>query len=329
MTREFRAPGRINLIGEHTDYNEGFVLPLAIDRECIVRARPRDDEDLKVRWRDGADELSNRYVEGIVEALARRGRPPRGIDAEISSTVPIGAGLSSSAALDVAVALALCDAANFALSPVELALACQEAELIATGVPCGIMDPLTAVSGRTGCALLIDCRSLSVEAIAIPRGLAIVAIHSGTRRALADSAYAERRAHCERVAATLGLHALRDATPEQVADDPRARHVVAENARVLAAADALRAHDFATLGQLFSASHASLRDDYEVSTPELDLLVTELEAAGALGARLTGAGFGGCACAIVESARAHEVAERAAARYEAQSGVEPTTFVWR
>ena len=329
MTREFRAPGRVNLIGDHTDYNEGFVLPLAIDRECVVRAEPRDDAQVRVRWRDGADELSDRYVEGVVGALAARGRPPRGIDADVSSTVPIGAGLSSSAALDVALALALCAAADFALPPVELALACQEAESIASGVPCGIMDPLTAVSGQSGYALLIDCRSLSVEPIPIPDDLAVVAIHSGVRRALAGSAYAERRTHCERVAAELGLRALRDASPEAVADEPRARHVVSENERVLGAAEALRTHDFETLGRLFSASHASLRDDYEVSTPELDLLVTELETAGALGARLTGAGFGGCVCAIVERAGAENVAERAAARYRDETGLEPTTFVWQ
>jgi galactokinase len=329
MTREFRAPGRVNLIGDHTDYNEGFVLPLAIDRECVVQARGRDDGQIHITWQDGADERSDRYVDGVVHVLAARGRPRRGLDAEVSSTVPIGAGLSSSAALEVALARALCAATDFALPPVELALACQEAEFVATGVPCGIMDQLTAVSGEPGCALLIDCRSLSVEPIPIPSELAVVAIHSGVRRALADSAYAERRAHCERVAAALGLRALRDASPEEVADDPPARHVVSENARVLAAAEALRGRDFDALGQLFSASHASLRDDYGVSTPELDLLVTELEGAGALGARLTGAGFGGCVCAIAEHAGAEGVAARASARYRDETGLEPTAFIWQ
>jgi galactokinase len=305
----FRAPGRVNLIGDHTDYNEGFVLPMAIDLDCMVMFEPRADADVRVRWHDAE---GNHFAEAVRRALDARGRPPVGIDADVSSTVPIGAGLSSSAALEVSLALALCDAAGFELPPVELALACQEAERLARGVPSGIMDQLTSVAGQHDCALLIDCRSLDVEPILIPDGLAVLVVHSGIDRSLEHSAYAERRAECEAIAGRLGLRALRDATLEQVADEPRARHVVSENARVLRAAQALRDGDTAALGPLLSASHASLREDYEVSTPELDALVRALEDAGALGARLTGAGFGGCVIALAPRADAERILRRAA-----------------
>jgi galactokinase len=344
VTRErvARAPGRVNLIGDHTDYNEGFVLPVAIDLECTVRARARGDDVVHVHSLDlgSSVELSDgdprtvepewgRYVAGVVQTLADRGRRPVGIDAVVSSTVPVGAGLSSSAALEVSVALALCDAAGLELAPLEIALACQEAERSALGIPSGIMDQLASVSGRAGCALLIDCRSYEVEPIPIPDELALVVVHSGVARALAGSAYAERRAACERVAESLGLRALRDATPDQVADNPRARHVVSENERVLQAAGALRAGDVAALGPLLDASHASLRDDYEVSTPELDALVNALRDAGALGARLTGAGFGGCVIALADRSRAAGIAAEATARYRDETRLEPTTWICR
>ena len=312
MTRAFRAPGRVNLIGDHTDYNEGFVLPLAIDLECVVRFVPRTDTAVRVEWRDAE---GDHFAEAVRRALDERGRPPVGIDAEVSSTIPIGAGLSSSAALEVSLALALCDAAGFELQPIELALACQEAERTARGVPSGIMDQLTSVAGRRGCVLLIDCRSLDVDPIPIPHRLAVLVVHSGLDRSLEHSAYAERRAECEAIAARLGLRALRDATPEQVVDEPRARHVVSENARVLAAAVALRTGHTAALGPLLSASHASLRDDYAVSTPELDALVRALEDAGALGARLTGAGFGGCVVALARREDAERILEQAAGEH--------------
>jgi galactokinase len=339
VSAAFRAPGRVNLIGDHTDYNEGFVLPLAIDLECVVRAEPADGVRVRSRQLDGEVRVPSdgsadpaaaggwaRYVAGVVRALAERGRPPAGIDAVVSSTVPVGSGLSSSAALEVAVALALCDAAGFELPPSDLALACRDAEEQATGVPCGVMDQLASLRGRAGHALLIDCRTLAVEPIALPRGLAVVVVHSGLPRALADSAYAERRGACEAAAARLGVRSLRDATAEQVAGDPRARHVVAENARVLRAAAALRAGDLDALGPLLRESHRSLRDDFEVSTPELDALVGALEAAGALGARLTGAGFGGCVVALAHDAEAARVAGAAAESYRAATGLEPTVF---
>jgi galactokinase len=338
----FRAPGRVNLIGDHTDYNEGFVLPLAVDLECTVRAVPTDDGRIRLRSDDvgGAVDVAadgsteprevegwGRYAAGVARVLRDRGRPARGLDGVVSSTVPVGAGLSSSAALEVAVALALCEAAAFELPPLELALACQEAELVATGVPCGIMDQLASIAGVASHALLIDCRSVDVRPIPLPAELAVLVVHSGVPRELAGSAYAERRAACEAVAARLGLPSLRDATQEQVADEPRARHVVSENARVLAAAEALAAGRLDALGPLLRESHESLRDDFEVSTPELDALVAALEAAGALGARLTGAGFGGCVVALTPTGGADGIAAAASARYRAETGLEPRSWV--
>jgi galactokinase len=323
-------------------------LPVAIDQDCLVAARPRTDGRVVARSLDvdpaaevvelagdGNDEPSEvgpawgRYVAGVVRELAARGRPTVGIDAALSSTVPQGSGLSSSAALEVACAVALCGVAGFELTRPELAVACQHAEHIATGVPCGIMDQLASLEGVAGAALLIDCRSLEVEPTPIPRGIQILVVHSGLPRALADSAYAERRRACEAAARTLGLRALRDATAEEVADDAFARHVVSENARVLETARALAAGHFEALGPLYAASHASLRDDYCVSTPALDALVQALVVAGALGARLTGGGFGGCVVALVRSGEAQEIAARATEQYRAETDLEPTAFLCR
>jgi galactokinase len=297
-----RAPGRVNQIGDPPDYNDGFVLPFAIDRECRVTGHATDGE-LRLRFVDGGDDNSQRIAEAVREALGVRA----GLDADVTSTVPVGSGLSSSSALAVALATALCAAAGLTLPPDDLARACQAAETAATGVPGGIMDQLTSIRGRAGAALLIDCRSLEVEPVPL-RAFEVVVVDSCLPRRLAQSAYAERRAHCEAVAARLGLPALRDATLAQVADDPRARHVVTENARVLAAADALRAGDGESVGALMLESHASLRDDYEVSTPELDALVERLVAAGALGARLTGAGFGGCVVGLAATGDGERIA---------------------
>jgi galactokinase len=336
----------VNLMGDHTDYNEGFVLPVAIDRDCLIGVRPRRDGRIVVRSldlppdegvvmiaADGSDEPAGvepfwgRYVAGVVRELARCGREPVGADAALSSTVPRGSGLSSSAALEVACAVSLSELAGLVLPPAELAAACQRAEQAATGVPCGIMDQLVSLTGRTGAALLIDCRSLEARPVPVPPKLAILAVHSGLPRALVDSAYAERRAACEAVAARLGLRALRDASLSDVADDPLARHVVSENQRVLETARAISAGDVEGLGRIFAASHASLRDDYRVSTPELDALVDALVDAGAVGARLTGAGFGGCVVALVRSDEVEEVTRHAVARYHVRTGLRPTPFL--
>jgi galactokinase len=343
--RWFRAPGRVNLMGDHTDYNEGFVLPVAVDLDCVVASTPRTDDVVRLRSLDadaGSDVVEipaeggpapatveppwGRYVAGVVRALAKLGRRPVGIDGACSSSVPMGSGLSSSAALEVACALALCDAGRIAPSTRELAIACRDAEESASGVPCGVMDQLASLEGREGHALCIDCRSLEIRPVRLPRSLSLLVVHSGASRALAGSAYARRRAACEAQARELGVAALRDARAEQAGERPLVRHVVSENARVQAVADALERDDRARLRDLFAESHASLRDDFEVSTPELDALVEALLASGSVAARLTGAGFGGCAVALVERADAQRVALEAARRYRAETGLDAATF---
>jgi galactokinase len=330
-------------MGDHTDYNDGFVLPLAIDRCCtvsvtqapgpVLRARSHElDGEVRVAA-SGVDDPRaiepawGRFVAGVVATLTARGMHLPGAALEISSTVPPGSGLSSSSALSVALTLALADLAGTELERMDAARLSLAAEVAATGVPGGLMDQLAALFGRAGHALLIDCRDNRVEPIPIAPGIAVVVVHCGVPRTLAGSEYATRRAECEAVARRLGIAALRDATPSQVAGDPRARHVVAENARVIEAAAALPAGDLATLGPLLLASHASLRDDYEVSTPELDLLVELLVESGAAGARLTGAGFGGCVVALVQRNHADDVAVKTALRYRAATGIEPAAFV--
>jgi galactokinase len=335
--RRFRAPGRVNLMGDHTDYNDGFVLPLAVDRECVVAARPGRTVRVRSLDLEGTLEVPadgsadppavrpawGRYVAGVVRELAVRGRPPVGMEATVASSVPLGSGLSSSAALEVACAVALAAFAEWDTGLEELAQACRAAEEVAVGVPCGIMDQLASLAGRTGAALLVDCRTLAIEPVPIPAHLGVLVVHSGVERRLDASAYADRRRACERIARDLGLAALRDATAEQVADEPLARHVVAENGRVHATARALRSGDAEVLGRLLVESHASLRDDFRVSTPELDVLVAELVDAGAYGARLTGAGFGGCVVAVCDAARVDEVAAQATARYRSRTRCEP------
>jgi galactokinase len=307
------APGRVNLIGDHTDYSGGLALPMAIDLGTTVVVDPEgdvvelesDNEEGVARVPIGITDPAAvtpawaRYVAGVVAAL----RPPTGGRGRVMSTLPIGAGLSSSASLEVAVALALGAPISDRLA---LARLCQEAEHRASGVPCGIMDQLAVAAGVAGCALLLDCTTLRWEPVALPSGVEVVVVHSGAARALAGSAYAERRAAVEEAARQLG-RPLRSVAPGDAAglDDDvlrrRARHVITENARVLAFAEALRAGDTAVAGELMLASHASLRDDFEVSTPALDVLVDRLAARrGVWGARLTGAGFGGCVVALAE-----------------------------
>lgn len=341
-----RAPGRVNLIGDHTDYNQGFCLPMAIDRLCSLTWEPRADGRVVAASReragrvdiaaDGSDDPGavepewGRFVAGAVRAVAERARRSVGLDLCISSEVPVGSGLSSSSALTVALVLAIGAARGMDLADRrEVAQTALAAEILATGVPGGLMDQLCCLFGVAGHALLLDCRDLSVTPVPLPPDLGVLVVHSGRPRALAGSAYAERRAACEATAASLGVAALRDATPEQVRDDPLARHVVSEDARVLTFVDALRAGRIGALGALLLESHASLRDDYRVSTPELDVLVGELVDAGALGARLTGAGFGGCVVALVEATTASGVAGRATERYAARTGAAAQAFLVR
>ena len=301
MTSIARAPGRVNLIGEHTDYNEGFVLPCAIDRFTTVESTPRADRIVHVETLGDQDRFSldaiertgtwRDYIRGVVALLALE----HGATLRIESTVPRGAGLSSSAAVEIAVARALSD-----LPGEELALLGQRAENGFVGVQSGIMDQFAVTLARAGHALLLDCRDLTYRHIPIPVGVAIVVCDSRVKRRLKESGYNDRRAATEAAARRLGLPSLRDATLEQVADDPRARHVVSENERTLRGAAALEAGDLETFGALMDASHASLRDDYEVVPPELDELAAALRLVpGCYGSRITGAGFGGCTVSLV------------------------------
>ncbi len=305
------APGRVNLIGDHTDYLGGLVLPMAIHLGTTVEGQPGGDTvtltstdqaqpavvALDVEDPAAVEPGWARYVAGVVAEV----RPATGFTGTVTTTLPIGGGLSSSAALEVAVALAL----GFEGTPLELAETCQRAEQRASGVPSGIMDQLASAAGVEGHALLIDCRSLEVRPVSVPDDVEIVVVDSGEARTLVGSAYAERRAQAEMAEAVIGP--LRDATTLDLKklQDPvtaaRARHVMTENARVWAFAEALAEGWPAEAGALMAASHASLRDDYEVSTPGLDALVERLSATpGVHGARLTGAGFGGCVVALTE-----------------------------
>ncbi|HVE45451.1 MAG TPA: galactokinase [Acidimicrobiales bacterium] len=311
------APGRVNLIGDHTDYTGGLVLPMAIDLATTVVGRrggagvfldsEEEAEEAVVPLGVGeparAEPAWARYVAGIVSVIG----PPTGFAGRVSTTLPLGAGLSSSAALEVAVALAL----GFEGSALELALACQKAEQLASGVPSGIMDQLASAAGVEDHALLIDCEALTVGPVAVPEDVDVVVIHSGEPRRLADSAYGERRAQCEAAAGLIGP--LRRAALDEVEaiTDPlvraRARHVVTENRRVSEFATALEAHDLDACGALMVDSHRSLREDFEVSTPRLDSMVEELVAtAGVYGARLSGAGFGGCVVALARQGALHQ-----------------------
>jgi galactokinase len=346
-----RAPGRVNLIGEHTDYNGGFVLPAAIDRGVTVLAAPRVDRKLlacseqfeaRDEWPVDAPRRTGRkewrdYVRGVAWALLDSGLDLRGADLLIDGDVPPGAGLSSSAALELAVAGALCSVAGIEVEPARLAMLCRKAENDFVGVPCGIMDQLASALGRPGCALLIDCRSLEMEPVRLPleeRGVALVVIDSNVPRRLADTPYGERLRECADAAQALGLSSLREATLESAAGLPdplarRVRHVVSENQRVLDAVEALRSGDLARLGELMCGSHRSLRDDFEVSCPELDLLVRLASGcAGVLGARLTGAGFGGCTVNLLSSEVEPFMATVLEA-YREQTGLDAHAYVCR
>jgi galactokinase len=320
--RFFRAPGRVNLIGEHVDYSEGFVLPLAIDRATVAAAAPRDDRRVRVRSLERGEttefELDRTdaraagtwsdYAQGVALALARR-VPLCGADVVLRTSLPIGAGLSSSAALELAVGTALLALAGASLEPHALAHAAREAENGFVGVGTGIMDQLACALGVRDHALLIDCRSEEVTPVPLPPGAAIVVADSGVKRALAGSAYDERRAESEEAARRLGARTLRDVSIADFArrgaslPEPlrrRARHVVGENARVLGTVDALRRGDLEGAGAHLNASHDALRDDYEVSAPELDLLVEAANGVpGVYGARMTGGGFGGSIVVLV------------------------------
>lgn len=320
--RIWRAPGRVNLIGEHTDYNLGFVLPMALELACYTAAAPRNDGRLRVfsenygearEWAVAdlpglrpAGHWSD-YPLGVARELTRAGFPVRPVNLLIWSTVPPGSGLSSSAAIEVSVALALLE--GRAIEPLELVKLCRRAENEFVGAPCGIMDQYVAVFGREGAAICIDCRSLEHRAVRLPADVAIFAVNSMVKHELGQSAYPVRVQECQSAAAALGVESLRDATLEELErrrdvlpenEFRRARHVVTENQRVQDFISACEAGDVASMGRLLVDSHRSLRDDYEVSCEELDFLVeTALGVPGVLGARMTGGGFGGCTVNLV------------------------------
>ncbi len=342
-----RAPGRVNLIGEHTDYNDGFVLPAAISVQSIVAIRRRGDMQINVVAADyynARDSFSidepivksalgwANYVRGTVKALLDVGFAFCGADILISGTVPQGAGLSSSAALEVAVVQAfktLCGLEP--LDPTRVALIAQAAECDFVGTKCGIMDQLISARGEAGNALLIDCRSLETIAVPMPEDLAIMIVHSGITRGLVEGAYNERRAQCEAVARHFGVAALRDldigALRENAYDIDtvafrRARHVITENQRTLDAATALRTDDQIGLGQLMAASHASMRDDFDITLPAIDALVKILQSAIGRegGARMTGGGFGGAVVALLLRDRVAHAESIVRERYRTPSG---------
>ncbi len=276
------APGRVNLIGEHTDYSGGLVLPVAIQLGITLTYEPAGEMALVAPG-------GERFAAAVEQELGALGRPPVGIAGAVESDLPQGAGLGSSGAFEVAVALALCDVAGFELEPLELALACQRAERRAVGVRSGILDQAASLLGRVGSALLLDCGSLEYRWVELPEHLGLVVIDSGERHSLEGSGYGDRRRELE------------------AGDPKRLRHVTTENDRVRSAAEALERGDLEALGPLFAASHASLREDFEVSTPRLDAVVEAALAAGAIGARLTGGGFGGSVVAVTYRERADDV----------------------
>ena len=349
------APGRVNLIGEHTDYSGGLVLPVAVDRGVTVRWRP-DPHAIRLRsaaFPESVVELApngappprlagwGRYAAAVATLLAERGRPAVGLDGSVSSTVPIGAGLSSSAALTVAIGLALCRAAGFELSRLQLAHVAREAEFRAVGVPVGLMDPAVCLLAHRGSALLLDCATEEHRLVPIPEDLAIVVLDSGVRHQLEHSGYATRRAELERALPALGGARPSQVTVEEAEAAARAagvdevalcrlRHVVSENERVRACARLLESPvglDRRELGSLFRHGHASLRDDFQVSTPEIDLLVELAYDHGAIAARLTGGGFGGSVVALADAGEAETFTAEVTEAYVSRTGCAGTGYV--
>ena len=355
--RTFRAPGRVNLIGEHTDYNLGFVLPVALDMATTVAAAPSRDGMLRIyseqrqemrQWKEEEIEALrpahdwSDYPIGVARELILAGFPIQPANLLIASTVPEGSGLSSSAALEVSSALAFLHGRTF--NPLELALLCQRAERNFVGMPCGIMDQYISVFGRKNCAVEIDCRSLGHRLVALPAGIAFVAVNTMVKHALASSAYRERVAECAAAVAGLrerfpSVQSLRDVSPDQLAAVApqlpelvarRARHVVTEDVRVGRFVEASAAGDPPQMGRLMLESHASLRDDYQVSCEELDFLVgAAMAVEGVYGSRMTGGGFGGCTVTLLRAEAAEAFEEQISAAYQAKFDVTPLVYACR
>lgn len=347
-----RAPGRVNLIGEHTDYNDGFVLPLAINRAIWIALEPRPDRQVVVHSNDfdedgqfSLDGLSNHksgwleYLKGTAWSLQDAGYALAGWQGVVQGDVPRGAGLSSSAALEMATARAFAAVGSLAWEAATMAKLGQRAENRWVGVNCGIMDQLISAAGRQDHALLIDCRSLAGRSVPFPPGTAVVVLDTSTRRGLVDSAYNERRAGCEAAARFFQKPALRDVDMDLFQRragelDPvtrrRALHVITENQRTVEAAEAMARGDAPALGQRMNASHESLRDDYEVSSDALNAMVQCAQAApGCYGARMTGAGFGGCAVAVIDAQAAEPFVAAVTAAYQNRTGHVPAVYVCR
>ena len=352
----YRAPGRVNLVGEHTDYNDGFVLPAAIEFYCWAAAAPRGDGKLVIYSENFNETIEERldslsplpekhwanYPLGVAWALRRAGKPISGANVYIAGEVPLGAGLSSSAAVEVSVALALLRQSGDAKNRAELAKLCQKAENEFVGARVGIMDQFISCFGRASHALLLDCRSLKHEFVKLPPNLQLVICNTMVRHELASGEYNTRRAECEEGVRILRIvlpevRALRDLTLSQLENHrqnlsakvfARCRHVITENARVNSAVEAFRKGDTAALGSLLRDSHRSLREDYEVSCRELDLMV-EIAATqpGLIGARMTGGGFGGCTINLVESAAVSDFRRNVAAAYSSETGLTPEIYV--
>ena len=344
-----RSPGRVNLIGEHTDYNDGFVLPMAINYATWIALRPRNDSQVIITALDldqsleldllditKSDSSWREYIKGVAWALKEAGYPLSGWEGVFSGDVPIGAGLSSSAALELALARVFSLTSGFDWVPPEMALICQKAENQWVGVSSGIMDQMISASGKENFALLIDCRNLDTKLVPLPQDTQVVILDTNTRRGLVDSAYNERREQCEAVARHFGVKALRDITLEQLEADKkhldnllylRARHVVSENGRVLQAVEALTAGDSRSFGLLMNASHISMRDDFEISREEMDHMVEIAQnQPGCFGARMTGGGFGGCAVALVDGEKIDGFIKNVTKEYQEKTGLDARIY---
>ena len=353
------APGRVNLIGEFTDFNDGFVLPMAIERRTVIAAAPNVYPDKIVLRSEATGETAGidlaqalrpdgkgrwvNYPKGVLAGFLESGLRPRGFDAVIHSNVPIGAGLSSSAALETAMASLLETVTGVTLDPIDKVLLCQKAEHTFAGVPCGIMDQFISALGRSGQVLLLDCRSK--EPTWLPwsdLAVAVLVINTNVKHELSSSGYADRRRSCENAARAMGVPSLREATMEKLRqvsgslDEMSvrcARHVIGEIERTVRAAECIRRSDWVEFGSLMGESHVSLRDDYAVSCFELDTAVEIAQGlgrkAGVFGCRMTGGGFGGCAVALIETAAQNEIVREIAAAYLRQTRIEPTLFVSR
>ena len=354
------APGRVNIIGEHTDYNDGFVLPMAIERCTVIAADRPAGGNTKIQIHsalgNGVASLDlsqpikpfpkgtwSNYPAGVIAGFVARGLNPGGFDALVHSTVPLGGGLSSSAALEVATATLLEIITGQKLDPVEKALLCQKAEHDYAGMPCGIMDQFISVMGRENHLLLLDCRSRKPELVPMTDpSVAVLIINTNVKHELTGSEYPTRRKQCEQAAKALGVPSLRDATADLLEKGKgkmpevvyrRARHVIGEIERTPRAAEGIRASNWPAVGQLMYASHRSLKDDYEVSCVELDHVVAIAQSIGAaggvIGCRMTGGGFGGCAVALVKTNAVDSITQKLGAEYKKKTGIEATMFVSR